>query len=326
MPAAIRKVFFWTHLTAGLIGGTVILIMSATGAVLALEPNVLRFVERDQRTVAAPAAGVTRLGTEALLARVLTARPDARPSGVTMDADPQAAVLVSLGRDIVYVDPYTGRITGEGAKSWRSFFRATTDWHRWLALSGPRRETGRAVTGACNAAFLFLALSGLLMWWPAQWTSRYLRPIVWFQTGLSSKARDFNWHNVIGFWSSAVLTILTFTGMTISYPAVGNLLYEFPQPPGGGAPRGERPSREGPPRESQRLTPEAFRGYDLLMSRAQAQLPGWTLVSLRFPARPGAPVTATLNQQPIAQPVRPVVCVARSGNRRGGEVGALLRL
>jgi uncharacterized iron-regulated membrane protein len=29
-----------------------------------------------------------------------------------------------------------------------------------------------------------------------------MRNVLWFRRGLPGKARDFNWHNVIGFWSS----------------------------------------------------------------------------------------------------------------------------
>jgi uncharacterized iron-regulated membrane protein len=33
--------------------------------------------------------------------------------------------------------------------------------------------------------------------------------------GLKGKARDFNWHNVIGVWCLPVLIVLTTTGMVI---------------------------------------------------------------------------------------------------------------
>ena len=43
----------------------------------------------------------------------------------------------------------------------RRFFRVVTDWHRVLAFSGERRPIGRAITGACNLAFLFIIASGI---------------------------------------------------------------------------------------------------------------------------------------------------------------------
>jgi uncharacterized iron-regulated membrane protein len=154
-----------------------------------------------------------------------------------------------------------------------------------------------AITAAANAAFLFLATSGIVLWWPKQFTSRFLRPVTWFQQGLSGKARDFNWHNVVGFWSSAVLIVLTFTGMTISYPAVGDLLYRNPQ-------QGPPQQRDREPRagKSERLTPDHFAGADSWMAAAQRQLPGWTLVTLRLPARPGDAVKFALTDSPSRSP------------------------
>ena len=75
-----------------------------------------------------------------------------------------------------------------------------TNWHRYLAMSGESRATGRSITGISNAAFLVLALSGLYIWWPRQLTRRALTPIVWFRRTSTGRARDFNWHNTIGFW------------------------------------------------------------------------------------------------------------------------------
>ena len=46
-----------------------------------------------------------------------------------------------------------------------------------------------------------------------------------FRPGLSGKARDFNWHNVIGIWSAPVLVVLTFTAMCISFPKTYDVIY-----------------------------------------------------------------------------------------------------
>jgi uncharacterized iron-regulated membrane protein len=303
-----RKVFFWIHLSAGVVAGLVILVMSVTGALLALEPQVTRFAERAQRTVVPPTPRPERLGPEALLASVLRFRTEARPTAVTLDADPDAAAVVAIGREgVLHLDPYTGRVLGGGAKRTRAFFRSVTDWHRWLALSGDGRAAGKAVTGACNAAFLFLSVSGIYLWWPKQWTARFLRPIVWFQGGLAGKARDFNWHNAIGLWSAPVLFFLTLTGLVISYPAIGNRLYQQPSP-GGAAPAGPartegRPARpEGERREEKPMTAESFAGLDRAFALAKERMPDWTLVVLRVPARPDAPATLAVTESRTRSP------------------------
>jgi uncharacterized iron-regulated membrane protein len=301
-----RKLFFWIHLTAGVVAGLVILVMSVTGALLAFEPQVTRFAERGQRTVEPPVPRPERLGPEALVASVLRFRPEARPSAVTLDADPAASAVVAIGREgVLHLDPYTGRVLGEGSRKTRDFFRSVTDWHRWLAVSGDGRATARTVTGACNAAFLFLSLSGLYLWWPKQWTARFLRPIVWFQGGLAGKARDFNWHNAIGLWSAPVIFFLTLTGVVISYPAIGNWLYAQ-QPPGGGGPGGPPAPSARPPRgegrEQRPQAPESFGGLDDAVALAKGRMPDWTLMVVRPPARPDAPVSIALTERPSRSP------------------------
>src|SRR5215212_9431297 len=166
-----RRIIFWCHLTTGVIGGIVILIMSVTGALLAFQPQIERFADREARAAAPPSQDAARLGAQELFAKALEARPDIKPSALIIQADPTAAAALSLGRDgSLYLNPYTGDALGESAKGVRSFFQTLTEWHRWLGASGERRATWRAVTGACNTAFLALALSGLYLWWPKNWT------------------------------------------------------------------------------------------------------------------------------------------------------------
>jgi biopolymer transport protein ExbB len=53
-----------------------------------------------------------------------------------------------------------------------------------------------AVTGACNLAFFWLAITGVYLWWPPSWHWRALNHSFLFNPHLRGKARDWNWHNV----------------------------------------------------------------------------------------------------------------------------------
>ncbi len=64
----------------------------------------------------------------------------------------------------MFVNPYTGELLGEGnGQGVRDFFRTMVEWHRYVAMSGPSRPTGRAITGASNLMFLFIVVSGLFL-------------------------------------------------------------------------------------------------------------------------------------------------------------------
>lgn len=221
-----RKIIFWLHLIAGVLAGIFIFIMCVTGALLSFESNVLEYAERGMRVVEVPTKNAVRLPISQIVAKVQAEKSNAKLSNITMQNDRSAAAIVALGRgEQVFVNPYTGANLGEGAKGWRGFFRITEDAHRWLALSGGGRTVGKTVNDAANFLFLFLAISGGYIWFPRRRTWKHFRAAMVFRPKVKGKARDFNWHTVIGFWSSLALIVLTLTGVVISYQWAGNLVY-----------------------------------------------------------------------------------------------------
>ena len=286
MKSTFRTILFWMHLVSGLVAGIIIGIMSLTGAALAFEPQLTQWADRKASHVQPPSPGAARLPVEELLARVRAAKPGTQPQGVTMYADPESAVLVSTGRGSgVYVDPYTGDVREQGGKGLRAFLHQMEEWHRWLATSEDHRALGRGLTGVCNAAFLFLAVSGLYLWLPRKWTWKTVRPVLWFKGGLKGKARDFNWHNTAGFWALPVLVVLTVSGVVMSYKAVSDLIFTLTgnEPPANSGPFAQAPVKvpEPPPG----ATPLAV---DALFAEAQKQVPAWESISLRMGGGPRA--------------------------------------
>jgi uncharacterized iron-regulated membrane protein len=210
--------------------------------------------------------------------------------------DPERPVAFTYGRDTLYVNPYTGAILGQGSQGVRRFFRTVTDWHRWLGRQGESRAAGRAVTGVCNFAFLFLVMSGFYLWWPRQWKWRNLRPVVWFRSGLRGKARNFNWHNTIGFWCAIPLFLIVLSGVVMSFPWANNLIYRVTGDPvpvrGAGSAPAVAPTGAAPalPERANRRT------LDELWKRAQQQVPGWRTITLKMPAVDQRSVTFSMEQ------------------------------
>ena len=313
----LRALVFWLHLLTGVAVGVVVLIMSVTGVLLTYEKQMLRWADTRGLNGAAPAPDAPRLGVAALVDRARTAVPGT-PTTVTWRAGPNTPVEVAYGRArTLFLNAYTGAVLGQGATGMRRFFRVVTDWHRWLGRDGPRRPLGKSVTGLANLGFLFIVVSGLYLWWPRHWTRRTLRSVTLFRRGLRSKARDFNWHNVIGLWSWAPLVVVVASGVVISYPWASNLVYRAvgetppaPRPPaapaaGGPRPAGaaaapaDRPVQSGarPDARSPRLE-----GLDPLVERATARVPGWRSITLTLPTRDDAPATFAIDAGMGGQP------------------------
>lgn len=320
---ALRRVIFWLHLGTGVSTGLIIGLMSVTGVLLAFERQLTTWAERAVRTVPAPAANATRLDLDTLTARARAALPDNRPSGVTLLAEPRAAVHVNFGREqVLFVNPYTGAVLGEGATRLRTFLHTMTDWHRWLGMEGERRDLGRAITGACNAAFATMVLTGLYLWWPRRWTRRALTAIAVPSFTWRGRARDWHWHHVAGLWSAAVLLCITLTGLVMSYQWANNLLYTLtgntPPPPrpsvgappegtaagpargpeGAAASRRARPAEVSPPEAAPTRV-----SLETLLATAMQQAPHWRSLTLRLPQRGATQITVTLEEATSLHPL-----------------------
>lgn len=321
-----RKVLFWCHLTAGVTAGLVILIMCVTGALLAFQPQVIAWAE--QKVSAAPQIqpGTPKLGVQELVNAASETRQGEAPTAIAIQSDQSVAPSVTFGRsEVIYLDPYTGKVQGEGANGIRAFFETVTSWHRWLGGSGPGRDVGKAITGVCNAVFLVLAITGLYLWWPRNWTRRSLKAVTVYSARLTGRARYFNWHNVTGVWCSIFLIFITATGLVMSYQWANNLLYtltgntppaqqgranEGPpkkedEQPGeksgrrngqeGGRTRGDAPPRRESGRHGAGRPPVAT-NLNQLMAQAEQQAPGWRSINLRFPSRPKEPITFSIEE------------------------------
>ncbi len=212
-------------------------------------------------------------------------------------SDPTAAVSIGFGREgVLYIDPYTGRVLGQGSKL-RDWLHAVEDWHRWLGMEGENRAIGKGISGACNLAFFWLAVTGVYLWWPRSWKWRGLKTSLVFNPHLRGKARDWNWHNVIGFWSSTVLIILTLTAAVMSYNWANDLLYtltgnEPPRRIEGPANIVQRTRGRGAGQKEEPHPRKPSASLDALLARAQQQVPGWVVIMIRFPPRGDGPITA----------------------------------
>lgn len=290
-----RTVLFWMHLAAGTVAGIVILIMSVTGVALTYEKQMLEWADR--RAWTAPSAETMALTPEVLVMRVREQRPDTNVIAVTLRADREAPATVTLdGNKALLVNPYDGAIIGEPPAALRGFFRTMTVWHRYLAMDGTSRATGRMLTGASNFLFLFIVLSGMYLWLPRVWTWIQFKQVLWFRGGLASKARDFNWHNVIGIWSAVPLVVVVAGALPISYPWASNLVYRI----AGDVP----PAPTAPPQQRTNDQPVVYvmTGVDTAWTTAQSQIPGWRTMTTRFATSAKAPVVISVDEGYGGQP------------------------
>ncbi|HEU4454693.1 MAG TPA: PepSY-associated TM helix domain-containing protein [Longimicrobium sp.] len=323
-----RTLIFWTHLVTALFVGVVVLVMSVTGVLLTYQRQITAWADTRGLDAGPPSPGARRMGAEALVASVRRTE-EGKPTALKWYADPERPAEVAFGREkTVFVSAYTGAVLGEGSAGVRGFFRTVVAWHRWLGgTEGAARDRGKMITGAANLGFLFLVVSGFYLWFPRNWTRAVVRHVIWFRRGLSPRARDFNWHNAIGFWSAVPLFVVVLSGVVISYPWASNLVYrvvgESPPPPAGGP--GAGPQAAGGPGArggearggegrggsarggaerggSEETAPVSLAGIDPLAARAEARVDGWRSITLTLPTKADAPVSFNIDRGDGGQP------------------------
>jgi uncharacterized iron-regulated membrane protein len=322
----LRSFIFWPHLIAGVTAGLVIFLMCVTGVLLTYERQLIAWADSGFHSMK-PASDARPLTPDVLLRRLGDTHPDLTPTTVTIRSDEDAAVAVVAGQRTLYVDRYSGAVVGEASRGGvRKFMADLRAWHRWLAVEGDGRPFARAITGWSNFLFLFIVCSGFYLWFPRKWRWAQVRSVVLFNAGARGKARDFNWHNVIGSWCVVPLFIVVLSAMPISFGWFNALVYravgETPPAPagGGGGAQGRARTTGDNERSRGAAVAAAAPNLDALWTRAESQVPGWRSVSLRLPAA-GAPAVFTIDKGDGGQPhLRSTLTLdARTGEITGFE-------
>lgn len=280
----LRKILFWLHLVAGVAAGLVLLVMAASGVLLSFERQITESVDGYQ--VMMPLE-TRKLGVEEMFAALQAAQPGPSPTGMVMSYDPTRAVAFQFGKEkTVFLNPYTGEVLGEGAKGTRGFFQFVTGVHRWLAMKGESQKTGQSITSAAAVVFFFLILSGLVLWIPRRWTRRGLKVITLFQKDLKGRARNWNWHNVLGIWFALPLLVICSTGLIIAYPWANALLFravgEVPPPPKG-PPGGGKPGMGGRGQGAPEAASVDTAGWNRALELAKGTNSTWRSIQFQFP-------------------------------------------
>jgi uncharacterized iron-regulated membrane protein len=301
MPPRLRKVLFWTHLIAGLSISLPIFVLCLTGFLMTYQRQMETWMDFRNVKSHRPAPDAQTLDVEGLIRKIHEAR-GMDPEAITVFSDNALPVEVQLGGKpplVLYVDAYSGTILGEPSAKIRLVFRKIMAWHLALGVSGAPHERFRALVNATNMAALLLVVFGVILWIPRRWTWQHLRPIVMFRSGVSGRARDFNWHNVIGIWSAVPLLITVWTGMALSYRwarqsterviDAANQEWLERHAAGQTAFVAEFATPENAPAE----TPPA--SLSSLLSRAKAQTPGWKAIKMLVPVRDSKRVYFTID-------------------------------
>ncbi|MBS1823766.1 MAG: PepSY domain-containing protein [Acidobacteria bacterium] len=273
----------WTfrlHLWLALLLGPLLALVSVTGSIV-----VFRY-ELNRMTVPGTAYVTPRherLSLDELTARIRANRPADQLSSVSWDGGPDTGMNFWTNspeghRIHTFIDPYTGLITGQEDyhSKWMQWF---FELHAKLLLG----NTGMFLNGFVGLAAVILSLSGLIVWWPGlpRWRSGFS-----FLRGARWQRRNYDWHKVTGFYASADVLVIAFTGMFFSFPDLYKSVIQTVT----------RVSVPASPRAATTWN-SASPPLEQMIGKALRAQPGSSFVSLAFPKKAGDPFSIRTKEE-----------------------------
>jgi uncharacterized iron-regulated membrane protein len=252
------KIFFRRiHLYLGLASGLVIMSCCLTGALLVFQKELEQAFHKERYFTE---KGERKLSLDTLVAGVKKSYPQAKVNLVKIYASVERTVEVNISIAAnkanttlqkqaskkvesgvqqrapsltAFVDPYTGKIV-ELYNSREGFFYNVMALHRWLL--GSNNGPGKFITGVATFIFLFILITGIILWWPK--TKKILAQRLKVKSTVGWKRLNHDLHIVLGFYSAIFLFVFAFTALAWSFEWFNKGIYKVtsssmkpPEPP-----------------------------------------------------------------------------------------------
>jgi len=208
------------HLWLGLGSGVIIVFLGITGCFLAFEREIenlqpFRYVTAQDTPFLSPS--VLKNSATAFL-------PGKQPHSVTYGKPGEAARLVYYNANpeyyyIIFINPYTAEVLKVKNMD-DDFFRIVITGHYYLWLPP---QIGQPILASATLIFLVMLISGIILWWPRNKAARKQRfRIKW---NASFKRKNYDLHNVLGFYMSWIAIFLAITGLVMGFQWFSKSVY-----------------------------------------------------------------------------------------------------
>lgn len=225
-----KKIIHKLHLLPAIPLGIIISILCITGAILVFESELKEWCS----PALYKASGTNRneaLPIQVLMPIVKRQLPDSiTPVSVQIPANPTANYRISTGKQghaALLVDPYNGQIKGEVSPYAKgTFFSFVRRLHRWFLFENKRDGSlspGKMVTGTATLFFVFILISGAIIWIPR--SSRQLKTRLRIHTGQSRFRFWYDTHLAGGIYALVLLLVISLTALTWSFSWYRNAFY-----------------------------------------------------------------------------------------------------
>lgn len=205
----VKKLISKMHLWLGLSSGLVVFIVAVTGCIYAFQAEIqdltqpYRFVEKAEGELLPPSE-IWQIADKAL--------PNKHLHGILYPSGDRAAqaIYYSFEEDyyyFVYVDQFTGKVL-KVKDEFADFFRLVLDGHFYLWLPA---EIGQPVVASFTLIFLFMVISGLILWWPKK--KKGVGKSFKIKRDAKWRRKNYDLHQVLGFYVMIFALVFALTGL-----------------------------------------------------------------------------------------------------------------
>ena len=206
-----KKVIRNIHLWLGLSSGLIVFIIAFTGCLYAFQQEIqnitqeYRFVETQNKSYLPPSQ-------LEIIARKEVPNKVLHAIKYNEKNNPVEAIFFHYEPSYhytTYLNPYTGKVL-KTINNEKGFFPFILDGHFYLWLPS---AIGQPIAAAATLVFLMLLISGLILWYPKNKSAAKQR--FWFKWKKEThwKRKNYDVHNVTGFYITIVGIIFAITGL-----------------------------------------------------------------------------------------------------------------
>lgn len=206
-----KQVMRFSHLWLGLLTGIIVVIISLTGCIYVFEKEIREYLDKDYAFVPARQEPQASLGL--LLKGFEKMAPDQKITSITIrHTEPNATVAINTKEHLVYyLNPYNGQLV---KKSKLDFLHTVEEIHTSLLMG----DQGKFIIRWSVVIFVLMLITGLVLWFPGQ--MRLLKQAFTIKWKGSIKRINYDLHNVLGFYASGILLVISLSGLYFGFKEV----------------------------------------------------------------------------------------------------------
>lgn len=234
-PIVYKKWAGKLHLWFGLSVGLIIFIVSLSGTMYVFKDEIQNQLRKDVLFVKAETVTKQPLSVEVLKEKITLELNEKYPvSSVEIPLDKSKSYkFIFYEKDkkawnyfdevkinkLIYVNQYTGEVLGIYNEKY-DLFPILKSIHWSLLL---KADWGKYVVGIPVVLFIIMLITGIILWWPKNKNARKSRLSFDWKNVKTWKRKNYDLHNVLGFYASFIALLISLSGLYFAYPWMKNV-------------------------------------------------------------------------------------------------------